>query len=50
MKLFYLIIINFFIFNLSFAENFWSNEKEGPTNIADAETYIFEKYLDITKE
>ena len=47
-KLYFLIIINFLIFNLSFAKDFWSNEKEGPTNIAAAETYIFEKYLDIT--
>ena len=42
MKLFYLIIINFFIFTF-----IWLNEKEGPTNIADAETFYL-KNTDIT--
>ena len=47
-KISLLFILSFFIFFNTFANEYWSNKKEGPTNIEEAETYIYQKYLDIT--
>ena len=47
-KISLLFIISFFIFSNTIANEYWSNKKEGPTNIEEAETYIYQKYLNIT--
>ena len=42
------IFVCLLFFNNALAEKYWSNIKDGPTNIDKAETYIYQKYLDIT--
>ena len=39
-KIISLIVLSIFFFNFSYAEKYWSNKKDGPTNVGVA-AYIF---------
>tara|TARA_B100000963_G_C22607833_1_gene663468 strand:- start:173 stop:1600 length:1428 start_codon:yes stop_codon:yes gene_type:complete len=47
-KIFFLLILNIFFQNFSFAEKYWSDEKIAPTNIDQAENFLMKKHLKIT--
>jgi hypothetical protein len=47
-KIISLVLLSIFFFNSSYAEKYWSNIKDNPTNIEEAESYIYQKYLNIT--
>ena len=40
-KIISVILLSIFFFNSSYAEKYWSNKKDGPTNIKEARGYIF---------
>ena len=44
-KIIILIVLSIFFFNFSYAEKYWSNKKDGPTTVEDAEKYIFSNCL-----
>ena len=47
-KIISLVLLSIFFFNSSYAEKYWSNKKDGPTTVKEAEKYIFSKLLKIT--
>jgi len=40
-KIISVILLSIFFFNSSYAEKYWSNKKDGPTNVKEASGYIF---------
>ena len=51
-KVLSLVFISFFFFNLTQAavkikgQEYWSNEKDGPTTIEGAKKFIYKKFID----